>query len=160
MKGSLISVAFLDSAGSLMPNPTESWRDEVKETRERSRTPTRLPPSGAPGASASALGPSDAAPTGDTQFAVVVSEKQGRLISMPSQTCLYRVNLAPEGGFVVTSSVVSLKGAVLNFSRTKQVLQIRFSRSSKREFRMMKMKIHLKFRSVFQSSKLKLNIDS
>ncbi len=53
----------------------------------------------------------DALSSSDDQYTVMVSEKQARVVSLPSQTCLYRVNLAPaESTFAVTANVVSLKG--------------------------------------------------
>ena len=106
----------MEPSGSPIANPTEPWRDESKESRElRSRTPTRssLGQSiGLPGSSAtgSIVGNGGDTPS-DHQYAVMVSEKQARVVSLPSQTCLYRVNLAPaESSFVVTANVINLKG--------------------------------------------------
>ena len=110
VKGSMLCVAFIEPSGSLISNPSEPWRDETKETRDqRSRTPTRsgmpMPLSGAAG------GVGSDALSSDDQYTVMVSEKQARVVSLPSQTCLYRVNLSPtENTFAVTANVVSLKG--------------------------------------------------
>ena len=110
-------MAFLDSTGAIVPSPTESWRDEV---RERSRTPTRAGPAtpqppATPGAESAAGRPSaaDASLLADAQLAVLISEKQARVISLPSQTCLYRINFTNDAGFAVTSSIISLKGTWL-----------------------------------------------
>jgi len=97
VKGSLLCVAFMDPTGAVMANPTEPWRDETRETRERSRTPTR-----------STAGGSESGGS-DNQYAVMVSQKQARVVSLPSQTCIYRINLAPENTSVVTANVISLK---------------------------------------------------
>ena len=96
----MLCVAFIEPSGSLISNPSEPWRDETKEARDQtSRT-------GAAG------GVGNDALSSDDQYTVMVSEKQARVVSLPSQTCLYRVNLAPaEGAFAVTANVVSLKGA-------------------------------------------------
>jgi len=103
----------MEPSGSPIANPTEPWRDESKESKElRSRTPTRssITPSVLPGSSGSIVGNGGDTPS-DHQYAVMVSEKQARVVSLPSQTCLYRVNLAPtESTFVVTANVVNLKG--------------------------------------------------
>lgn len=107
MKGSLKTIAFLDSNGAIIASPTEVWRDETKESRERSRTPTRNTLSGGIG---NVAGSADGASCSDTQLAVMVSEKQARLISLPSQTCVFRAILAPENTFVVTASVIHFKG--------------------------------------------------
>lgn len=110
VKGSMLCVAFIEPSGNLISNPSEPWRDETKEARDsRSRTPTRsgmpMPLSGAAG------GVGSDALSSDDQYTVMVSEKQARVVSLPSQTCLYRVNLATaESTFAVTANVVSLKG--------------------------------------------------
>lgn len=50
---------------------------------------------------------SDAA--GDRQFVVVASEKQARVVALPSQNCVYRQQIV-ETDFVVKAETVSLKG--------------------------------------------------
>lgn len=106
----MLCVAFIEPSGNLISNPSEPWRDETKEARDsRSRTPTRsglpMPLSGAAG------GAGSDALSSDDQYTVMVSEKQARVVSLPSQTCLYRVNLATsDTTFAVTANVVSLKG--------------------------------------------------
>lgn len=46
---------------------------------------------------------------GDRQFIVVASEKQCRIIALPSQNCVYRLQIT-ETDFVVRAEVVSMKG--------------------------------------------------
>lgn len=45
----------------------------------------------------------------DRQFVVIVSEKQARVVGLPSQTCIYRQQLA-DIEFVVKSEVISVRG--------------------------------------------------
>lgn len=45
----------------------------------------------------------------DRQFVVIVSEKQARIVGLPSQSCLYRQQLA-DIDFVVKSEIISLGG--------------------------------------------------
>lgn len=45
----------------------------------------------------------------DRQFVVIASEKQARVVALPSQTCVYRQQLA-DSDFVVKADVISLKG--------------------------------------------------
>ncbi|XP_046440775.1 syntaxin-binding protein 5-like isoform X3 [Daphnia pulex] len=98
VKGSMLCVAFIEPSGSLISNPSEPWRDETKEARDQ------------PARTGAAGGVGNDALSSDDQYTVMVSEKQARVVSLPSQTCLYRVNLAPaEGAFAVTANVVSLK---------------------------------------------------
>lgn len=117
VKGSMVCLAFLEPTGGIISPPSEPWRDESKEPRDasRSRTPTRsgltTPLSGAAGDALSS----------DNQYAVMVSEKQARVVSLPSQTCLYRANMTPSDSvFVVTANVISIKGqsCALNESRS------------------------------------------
>lgn len=122
VKGSLLCLAFMEPSGSPIANPTEPWRDESKESKElRSRTPTRssITPGVLPGSSGSVVVGNGGDAPSDHQYAVMVSEKQARVVSLPSQTCLYRVNLAPaESAFVVTANVVNLKG-IFSYSSQK-----------------------------------------
>lgn len=48
-------------------------------------------------------------PFGDRQYVVITSEKQARVVGLPSQTCLYRQQIA-DSDFVVKAEIVSLKG--------------------------------------------------
>lgn len=45
----------------------------------------------------------------DRQFVVIVSEKQARVVGLPSQSCVYRQQLA-DMDFVVKSEIISLGG--------------------------------------------------
>lgn len=47
---------------------------------------------------------------GDRQFVVIASEKQARVVALPSQNCVYRQQIV-EADFVVKTEIVSLKGA-------------------------------------------------
>lgn len=51
---------------------------------------------------------------GDRQFVVIASEKQARVVALPSQTCVYRQQLA-DADFVVKAEVISIKGIELKF---------------------------------------------
>lgn len=46
---------------------------------------------------------------GDRQFMVITSEKQCRVVALPSQNCVYRLQIT-ETDFVVRAEVVSMKG--------------------------------------------------
>lgn len=101
----MLCVAFIEPSGSLISNPSEPWRDETKEARDQ------------PSRTGAAGGVANDALSSDDQYTVMVSEKQARVVSLPSQTCLYRVNLAPaEGAFAVTANVVNLKGFLFFFA--------------------------------------------
>lgn len=50
----------------------------------------------------------------DKQFVVIVSEKQARIVGLPSQTCVYRQQLA-DTDFVVKAEIISLRGKDFNF---------------------------------------------
>ncbi|XP_068617492.1 syntaxin-binding protein 5 isoform X3 [Battus philenor] len=110
LKGSVLTMSFLDCNGALIPYSYESWKDDSKEGREcrerRERTPTKQ------GSSASRTSPTPgAAADGDRQFVVLASEKQARVVALPSQNCVYRQQIV-ETDFVVKSETVSLKDSV------------------------------------------------
>ena len=48
---------------------------------------------------------------GDRQFMVITSEKQCRIVALPSQNCVYRLQIT-ETDFVVRAEIVSMKGKV------------------------------------------------
>lgn len=48
----------------------------------------------------------------DRQFVVLASEKQARVVALPSQNCLYRQQLA-ETHIVIKAEITSLKGAFI-----------------------------------------------
>lgn len=49
--------------------------------------------------------------TCDRQFVALVSEKQAKVIALPSHNCVYRQQLA-DTDFVVKAEIISLKGTV------------------------------------------------
>lgn len=109
LKGSILTMSFLDCNGALIPYSYESWRDDSKDVRDRrERTPTKQSSS----SSGSRMSPTPGADTaGDRQFVVVASEKQARVVALPSQNCVYRQQIV-ETDFVVKAETVSLKDSV------------------------------------------------
>jgi hypothetical protein len=59
----------------------------------------------------------------DRQFVVLASEKQARVVALPSQNCIYRQQLA-ESHIVIKAEVTSLKGIhyLLLFYTSKYVI--------------------------------------
>lgn len=51
---------------------------------------------------------------GDRQFVVIASEKQARVVALPSQTCIYRQQIA-DSDFVVKAETISLRGKELKY---------------------------------------------
>jgi syntaxin-binding protein 5 len=45
----------------------------------------------------------------DRQFVTIVSEKQARVVALPSQNCVYKYQIS-DADFVVKSEVISMKG--------------------------------------------------
>lgn len=45
----------------------------------------------------------------DRQFIAITSEKQARVVALPSQNCVYRQQIA-DTEYVVKSEIISLKG--------------------------------------------------
>ncbi|KAK6620676.1 hypothetical protein RUM43_010971 [Polyplax serrata] len=108
LKGCILTMSFLDCNGALIPYLYESWKDENKQ--EKQKTPTksnnnRMSPT---------LGSSreeQCGQCGDRQFVVIVSEKQSRVVALPSHNCVYRQQLA-DTDFVVKAEIISLKDNV------------------------------------------------
>ncbi|XP_052754860.1 syntaxin-binding protein 5 isoform X8 [Galleria mellonella] len=109
LKGSILTMSFLDCNGALIPYSYESWRDDSKDAR-RERTPTKQGSSGS-GSRMSPTPAAEAPPAADRQFVVVASEKQARVVALPSQNCVYRQQIV-DTDFVVKAEIVSLKDSV------------------------------------------------
>ncbi|KAJ8945856.1 hypothetical protein NQ318_002694 [Aromia moschata] len=107
LKGSILAISFLDCNGTLIPNTFESWKDDNREKRDK--TPTRNQNRMSPTLGGEILSRGDTFT--DRQFVVMASEKQARVVALPSQTCVYRQQLA-DSDFVVKADVITLKESV------------------------------------------------
>ncbi|XP_036007016.1 syntaxin-binding protein 5 isoform X9 [Fundulus heteroclitus] len=101
LKGGILTMALLDAAGTLLPPSYEPWydpnaSDEEKEKEKVRRRRPATPPSSQEGQ--------------DTQFAVLCSEKQAKVVAMPSHTSIYKHNIT-ESSFVLRADVVQMAGS-------------------------------------------------
>lgn len=104
LKGSIMRMAFLDSAGSLVPSAFETWCEPnvTADGEEREKLRKRRPVS---------VSPSSSQELNESQFAVVCSEKQAKVISLPSQTCIYKHSIT-EASFILRADVVQMNQSV------------------------------------------------
>lgn len=114
-------MALLDAAGSLVPPSYETWYDpnaseEEKEKEKGRRRRPASPPSSQEGQ--------------DAQFAVLCSEKQAKVVALPSHTCAYKHNIT-EASFVLRADVVQVAGAycLACFCANGHIMTLRYSRS-------------------------------
>ncbi|XP_053598538.1 syntaxin-binding protein 5 isoform X7 [Microplitis demolitor] len=109
LKGCILTISFLDCNGTLIPYSYESWKDENIEGKERNRgakSNSRMSPLlYAQTSSTSGEG------CDDRQFVVLVSEKQARVVALPSQNCIYRQQLS-ETHAVIKAEITSMKDSV------------------------------------------------
>ncbi|XP_030627575.1 syntaxin-binding protein 5a isoform X2 [Chanos chanos] len=100
LKGSVLRMAFLDATGSLLPPPSEPWHEPnaPDDREERDKVRKRRPMSVSPSASQELT---------ENQYAVVCSEKQAKVIALPSQTCMFKHNIT-ETSFVLRADVVQM----------------------------------------------------
>ncbi|KAM3932029.1 syntaxin-binding protein 5 isoform 3-T3 [Leptodactylus fuscus] len=103
LKGAILRMAFLDSLGAIIPPAYEAWREpnapEDKEDKERLKK--RRPVS---------VSPSSSQEISENQYAVICSEKQAKVISLPSQNCIYKHNIT-ETSFVLRGDIVSMSNS-------------------------------------------------
>ncbi|KAI5700104.1 hypothetical protein M8J75_014311 [Diaphorina citri] len=106
LKGSILTLSFLDCNGALIPYSYEVWRDEG---REKQKTPTKSSPSSrmSPPPTVDSYNSNSC----DKQFVVAISEKQARVVALPSQNCIYRQQLT-ENDFIVKAEIIHLKDSV------------------------------------------------
>ncbi|XP_041528800.1 syntaxin-binding protein 5-like isoform X9 [Microtus oregoni] len=95
LKGAVLTFSCMDRSGSLMQPPYEVWRDP-NNTDENEKTWKRKLVMNYSSASQE---------TGDHQYAIICSEKQAKVFSLPSQTCLYVHNIT-EASFILQAEVV------------------------------------------------------
>lgn len=95
LKGAVLTFSCMDRTGSLMQPPYEVWRDP-NNTDENEKTWKRKLVMNYSSASQE---------TGDHQYAIICSEKQAKVFSLPSQTCLYVHNIT-EASFILQAEVV------------------------------------------------------
>lgn len=82
LKGAVLTFACLDCMGTLIHPPYEAWKDP-NATEDSERTNKRK----------LVLHSSCSQNTGDHQLAIICSEKQAKVFSLPSQICLYVHNI-------------------------------------------------------------------
>lgn len=124
LKGSILGLSFLDCNGALIPYSFESWRDENKKDRERKLSLLLFTSCeyrgiilGTPTKSQNRMSPTLSSDSrsgetfGDRQFVVICSEKQARVVALPSQTCVYRQQIT-DSDFVVKAETVSVRDSV------------------------------------------------
>ncbi|XP_058612292.1 syntaxin-binding protein 5a isoform X2 [Onychostoma macrolepis] len=103
-KGSILRMAFLDSTGSLLPSAFEPWYEPNAPANgeERDKVRKRRPVS---------VSPSTSQELSENQYAVLCSEKQAKVISLPSQTCAFKHNIT-ETSFVLRADVVQMNTGI------------------------------------------------
>ncbi|XP_017277044.1 syntaxin-binding protein 5 isoform X3 [Kryptolebias marmoratus] len=99
LKGGILTMALLDATGTLLPPSYEQWYDPNASDEEKEKGRRRRPAS-----------PPSSQEGQDTQFTVLCSEKQAKVVAMPSHTCIYKHNIT-ETSFVLRADVVQMAGA-------------------------------------------------
>ncbi|KAK7132939.1 hypothetical protein R3I94_014984 [Phoxinus phoxinus] len=104
LKGSVLRMAFLDSTGSLLASAFEPWYEPNAPANgeERDKVRKRRPVS---------VSPSTSQELNENQYAVVCSEKQAKVIALPSQTCVFKHNIT-EASFVLRADVVQMNAGI------------------------------------------------
>ncbi|XP_044230201.1 syntaxin-binding protein 5 isoform X5 [Thunnus albacares] len=98
LKGGILTMALLDATGALLPPSYESWYDPNASDEEKEKSRRRRPAS-----------PPSSQEGQDSHFAVLCSEKQAKVVALPSQTRIYKHNIT-ETSFVLRADVVQMAG--------------------------------------------------
>ncbi|XP_061785511.2 syntaxin-binding protein 5a isoform X7 [Nerophis lumbriciformis] len=104
LKGSIMRLAFMDSAGSLLPPANDLWFEPnvSVDGEEREKVRKRRPVS---------VSPSSSQDLNEGQYAVACSEKQAKVLSLPTQTCIYKHSIT-ETSFILRADVVQMSHGV------------------------------------------------
>ncbi|XP_078261656.1 syntaxin-binding protein 5a isoform X2 [Rhinoraja longicauda] len=104
LKGAILRMAFLDTTGSLIHPAHDPWKEpNVQEEKDEKDKCRKLRPV--------SVSPSSSQEISETQYAVICSEKQAKVISLPSQNCVYKHNIT-ETSFVLRADIVGLNGSI------------------------------------------------
>ncbi|XP_029685070.1 syntaxin-binding protein 5 isoform X2 [Takifugu rubripes] len=98
LKGGILTMALLDATGALLPPSYEPWYDPNTSDEEKEKSRRRRP-----------VSPPSSQEGQDCQFAVICSEKQAKVVAMPSQTRVHKHNIT-EASFVLRADVIQLAG--------------------------------------------------
>uniref|UniRef100_A0AAY5L5L6 Syntaxin-binding protein 5-like n=1 Tax=Esox lucius TaxID=8010 RepID=A0AAY5L5L6_ESOLU len=101
LKGSILRMSFLDNTGTFLPPSFEPWYEPNAtgaDGEERDKARKRRPVS---------VSPSTSQELQESQYAVVVSEKQAKVIALPSQNCIFKHSIT-ETSFVLRADVVQM----------------------------------------------------
>ncbi|CAB1331268.1 unnamed protein product [Coregonus sp. 'balchen'] len=96
LKGAILTMAFLDSLGAVLPPSYEPWSEPNPPDEEKEKVRRRRPASPPPTQEGQ-----------DSQYAVVCSEKQAKVVGLPSQSCFFKHNIT-ESSFVLRADVVQM----------------------------------------------------
>ncbi|XP_045428976.1 syntaxin-binding protein 5 isoform X17 [Pipistrellus kuhlii] len=104
LKGGILRMAFLDTTGCLVPPAYESWREHnvPEEKDEKEKLKKKRPVS---------VSPSSSQEINENQYAVICSEKQAKVIALPTQNCAYKQNIT-ETSFVLRGDIVALSNSI------------------------------------------------
>ncbi|XP_062323172.1 syntaxin-binding protein 5-like isoform X2 [Osmerus eperlanus] len=104
LKGSIQRMAFLDATGSMLPPAFEPWYEPnaPADGEERDKARKRRPVSVSPSASQE---------LSESQYAVVCSEKQAKVMVLPSQNCIFKHSIT-ETSFVLRADVVQMGSGI------------------------------------------------
>jgi len=122
-------MALLDSAGALLPPAYEQWYDPnaSDEDKEKERSKRRRPTS-PPAASSQEGGGGGGGGVAEGQYAVVCSEKQAKVMAMPSQAVVFKHNIT-ESSFVLRADVVQMANTycIACFCANGHIMTLRYS---------------------------------
>ncbi|XP_025756668.1 syntaxin-binding protein 5 isoform X5 [Oreochromis niloticus] len=99
LKGGILTMSLLDATGTLLPPSFEQWYDPNASDEEKEKGRKRRPAS-----------PPSSQESQDTHFAILCSEKQAKVVALPSQTRIYKHSIT-ETSFVLRADVVQMAGA-------------------------------------------------
>lgn len=128
LKGPILSISFLDSSGVLMLPLSEQWKDRPDSRDREEASARRLRSMPSRGARISPTTSQSVEAPRDSQFVVMASEKQARVVALPSQTALFKATLT-ETSFVVCAEVLSIK-SIGGWQGREPVLLVRPFRQS------------------------------
>uniref|UniRef100_A0A8D2AZK5 Syntaxin binding protein 5L n=1 Tax=Sciurus vulgaris TaxID=55149 RepID=A0A8D2AZK5_SCIVU len=95
LKGAVLTFSCMDRTGGLMQPPYEVWRDPNTMDENEKTWKRKLVMNSS----------SSSQEIGDHQYTIICSEKQAKVFSLPSQTCLYVHNIT-ETSFILQANVV------------------------------------------------------
>ncbi|CAF0752875.1 unnamed protein product [Adineta steineri] len=115
LTGRILHISFLDHKGLIIPSPSEKWESKKTKSNRTTDGTQDLNSSSCVLPGNTALSPTTSIPSNNTQYVVICSSKEARVISLPTQVSIFKQkifdSLGSSASNITRASVVKIAGS-------------------------------------------------